>query len=76
MVDSSFLVKAIEIVKRATEEDANQDYEEAFKLYQHALDYFVAAMKCESGIGKKTRGGDDGKILYFPIYVCITYMSE
>jgi vacuolar protein-sorting-associated protein 4 len=47
MVDSSFLVKAIEIVKRATEEDANQDYEEAFKLYQHALDYFVAAMKCE-----------------------------
>jgi vacuolar protein-sorting-associated protein 4 len=46
-MDVSFLEKAIEIVKRATEEDSKQNYEEAFKQYQNALDYFMAAIKCK-----------------------------
>ncbi|KAJ3122716.1 Vacuolar protein sorting-associated protein 4, partial [Nowakowskiella sp. JEL0407] len=46
MATGDFLSKAIDIVKKATEEDANENFEEAYKLYSHALDYFVTAMKC------------------------------
>lgn len=38
--------RAIEIVQRAIDEDINQNYAEAYKLYQNALDYFVLAHKC------------------------------
>lgn len=40
--------KAIDIVKTAIEEDTKQNYQEAYRQYQNALDYFMMAMKCES----------------------------
>ncbi|KAJ3109572.1 Vacuolar protein sorting-associated protein 4 [Physocladia obscura] len=39
--------KAIDIVKKATEEDAAGNYEEAYKSYQNSLEYFMMAMKYE-----------------------------
>ncbi|RKP35206.1 AAA-domain-containing protein [Dimargaris cristalligena] len=39
--------RAIELAKKATEEDGKENYEEAYKLYQNALDYFVTALKYE-----------------------------
>ena len=30
----------------AIEEDKKQNYEEAYKLYSNALDYFMLALKC------------------------------
>lgn len=45
-MSTDFLNKAIEIVKKATEADAAGQYEEAYKLYQNSLDYFMTAMKC------------------------------
>lgn len=42
----SFLNKAIETVKQATEKDTAKDYETAFRLYETALQYFLAALKC------------------------------
>ncbi|KAJ3031685.1 UNVERIFIED_CONTAM: Vacuolar protein sorting-associated protein 4 [Siphonaria sp. JEL0065] len=47
MANVDFLGKAVDIVKKATEEDANQNYEEAYKLYQSSLEYFMMAMKYE-----------------------------
>ena len=38
--------KAIDIVKRAIEEDEKQDYQEAYRLYQQSLEYFMMALKC------------------------------
>lgn len=43
----SFLNKAIETVKQATEKDTAKDYETAFRLYETALQYFLAALKYE-----------------------------
>jgi vacuolar protein-sorting-associated protein 4 len=40
--------RAIEIVQRAIDEDVKQNYAEAYKQYQNALDYFMLAMKCTS----------------------------
>lgn len=48
MSANNFLEKAIEIVRKATEEDGKQNFEEAYKLYQNALEYFMAAMKCKA----------------------------
>lgn len=42
-----FLQKAIDIVTKATEEDKAKNYEEAFRLYQHGVEYFLHAIKCE-----------------------------
>ncbi|KAL1923062.1 uncharacterized protein VTP21DRAFT_9438 [Calcarisporiella thermophila] len=47
MANVDFLGKAIEIVKRATDEDNKANYEEAYKLYKNALEYFMLAMKYE-----------------------------
>lgn len=33
---------------KATEEDKAKNYEEALRLYQHAVEYFLHAIKCES----------------------------
>jgi hypothetical protein len=38
--------RAIEIVQKAIDEDVNQNYPEAYKQYQNALDYFMMALKC------------------------------
>lgn len=44
---SNFLDKAIELVKKAAEEDRAEKYEEALRLYEHALEYFMTALKYE-----------------------------
>jgi len=41
------LQKAIDIVTKATEEDSAKNYEEALRLYQHGVEYFLHAIKCE-----------------------------
>ncbi|KAJ3164887.1 Vacuolar protein sorting-associated protein 4 [Irineochytrium annulatum] len=41
------MFKAIELVKKATEEDQKQNFEEAYKLYQNSLEHFMLAMKYE-----------------------------
>lgn len=47
MSQVDFLGKAIEIVKQATEQDSAGNFEEAYKLYQNSLEYFMTAMKYE-----------------------------
>jgi hypothetical protein len=56
MGDCNFLQKAIAIVTKATEEDNNKNYEEAFRLYQLSLEYFMTALKCERGWMKRGDG--------------------
>ncbi len=46
MADGNFLQKAIAIVGQATEKDNAGDYEEALRLYQLSLEWFMSAMKC------------------------------
>jgi len=41
------LQKAIDLVTKATEEDKNKNYAEALKLYEHAVEYFLHAIKYE-----------------------------
>ena len=47
MANSNFLDKAIGIVKDAIEQDTKQNYQEAYKLYQNSLDFFLLALKYE-----------------------------
>ena len=47
MSNVDFLGKAIEIVKKATEQDTLKNYAEAYKLYQNSLEYFLTAIKYE-----------------------------
>lgn len=42
------LQKAIDLVTKATEEDKNKNYEEAFRLYEHGVEYFLHAIKYEA----------------------------
>lgn len=62
MASSSTLQKAIDIVTKATEEDRNKNYEEALRLYEHGVEYFLHAIKCEF-FGPRTvgRGGMNGR---------------
>lgn len=46
MAAGTTLAKAIEIVTKATEEDRNKNYEEALRLYEHGVEYFLHAIKC------------------------------
>ena len=39
--------KAIDLVKKATDADNAEKYDEALNFYQHAIDYFLHALKCE-----------------------------
>lgn len=41
------LQKGVEIIKKATEADANEDYEQALQQYEHGVEYFLHAIKCE-----------------------------
>ena len=55
--------KAIDLVTKATEEDKAKNYEEALRLYQHAVEYFLHAIKCESPTGSRLaseRLGEEG----------------
>eukprot|EP01115_Flamella_aegyptia_P014796 TRINITY_DN86609_c0_g1_i1.p1 TRINITY_DN86609_c0_g1~~TRINITY_DN86609_c0_g1_i1.p1 ORF type:complete len:242 (+),score=60.30 TRINITY_DN86609_c0_g1_i1:92-817(+) len=47
MTDCNFLQKAINFVGQAIEEDKKQNYQEALRLYQLALEYFITALKYE-----------------------------
>lgn len=47
MATGSTLQKAIDLVTKATEEDRNKNYEEALRLYEHAVEYFLHAIKCK-----------------------------
>lgn len=49
--------KAIDLVTKATEEDKAKNYEEALRLYQHAVEYFLHAIKCECGRGARAAPG-------------------
>ena len=40
--------KAIDLAKRATDEDNKKNYEEACKLYENAVQYFLHALKYET----------------------------
>ncbi|KAF7306243.1 AAA-domain-containing protein [Mycena indigotica] len=50
----SNLDRAIEIVQKAIDEDVKQNYAEAYKQYQNALDYFMLAMKYEKNEKSRT----------------------
>ena len=39
--------KAIDLVTKATEEDKAKNYEEALRLYEHGVEYFLHAIKCK-----------------------------
>ena len=39
--------KAIDLVTKATEEDKNKNYSQALHYYEHGVEYFLHAMKCE-----------------------------
>uniref|UniRef100_A0A671P081 Uncharacterized protein n=1 Tax=Sinocyclocheilus anshuiensis TaxID=1608454 RepID=A0A671P081_9TELE len=41
------LQKAIDLASRASEEDKAKNYEEALRLYQHAIQYFLHVVKCK-----------------------------
>ena len=47
-MSGSALQKAIDFVTKATEEDKNENYAEALKLYQQGVDYFLHAIKYEA----------------------------
>ncbi|ODQ68386.1 AAA-domain-containing protein [Nadsonia fulvescens var. elongata DSM 6958] len=47
MATSDFLTKAIDLVQKAIEADTATRYEDAYKLYFQALDYFMMAIKYE-----------------------------
>ena len=42
-----YFQKAIELVTKATNEDKNKNYEEALRLYEHGVEYFLHAIKCK-----------------------------
>ncbi|KAI0040024.1 AAA-domain-containing protein [Auriscalpium vulgare] len=46
-MSGSTLDRAIELVQTAIDEDKKQNYPEAYKQYQNALDYFMLALKYE-----------------------------
>ena len=48
MAGGGTLQNAIDIVKRATEEDKQQNYAEALKLYESGVEYFLHAIKYEA----------------------------
>eukprot|EP00127_Corallochytrium_limacisporum_P001198 Clim_evm33s44 gene=Clim_evmTU33s44 len=46
-MSANFLQKAIDLVNEATTEDRAGNYEAAYTKYQHALEYFMTALKYE-----------------------------
>lgn len=61
------LQKAIDYVTKATEEDKAQNYEEALRLYQCGVDYFLHAIKYEAQ-GDKSKDSIRTK--------CLTYLQR
>jgi vacuolar protein-sorting-associated protein 4 len=52
MAGSGSTQKAIDLVTKATEEDRNKNYEEAMRLYEHGVEYFLHAIKYEAQTDK------------------------
>lgn len=48
MATGTALQKAIDLVTKATEEDKNKNYAEALRLYEHAVEYFLHAVRYEA----------------------------
>lgn len=44
------LQKAIDLANKAAQEDKAGNYEEAFRLYQHAVQYFLHVVKCKCNV--------------------------
>ncbi|ELU06012.1 hypothetical protein CAPTEDRAFT_51841, partial [Capitella teleta] len=42
------LQKGVEIIKKATEADSNEEYDQALQLYEHGVEYFLHAIKYET----------------------------
>ncbi|CAG8571537.1 740_t:CDS:2 [Funneliformis mosseae] len=53
MANCNFIDKAVEIIKKATDEDSKGEYEQAYKNYNNALDYFMKALKYEKNEQRK-----------------------
>lgn len=54
MSNTTTLQKAIDLVTKATEEDRNKHFEEALRLYEHGVEYFLHAIKYEAQ-GEKSK---------------------
>lgn len=46
-MNNNFAPQAVEIVRQAIEADNAQDYNKAVSLYNHAIEYFIKAIKYE-----------------------------
>ncbi|CAD7077411.1 unnamed protein product [Hermetia illucens] len=64
MAAGTTLQKAIDLVTRATEEDRNKNYAEALRLYEHAVEYFLHAIKYEAQ-GDKAKDSIRSKCLQY-----------
>ncbi|KAL1517365.1 hypothetical protein ABEB36_001135 [Hypothenemus hampei] len=67
MATGTTLQKAIDLVTKATEEDRNKNYEEALRLYEHGVEYFLHAIKYEAQ-GEKAKDSIRAK--------CIQYLER
>ncbi|XP_072013912.1 LOW QUALITY PROTEIN: vacuolar protein sorting-associated protein 4-like [Amphiura filiformis] len=47
-MSSEKMTKAIQLVTKATEEDKAENYEEALRLYEHGVEYFLHCIKYET----------------------------
>ncbi|KAL8892444.1 MAG: hypothetical protein Q9192_005610 [Flavoplaca navasiana] len=54
MSNTDFLGRAIDVVKRAIEDDKAGEYEKAYQLYYQALELFMLALKWEKNANSKT----------------------
>jgi vacuolar protein-sorting-associated protein 4 len=64
MATGTTLQKAIDLVTKATEEDRNKNYEEALRLYEHGVEYFLHAIKYEAQ-GDKAKDSIRAKCLQY-----------
>lgn len=53
MSNTDFLGRAIDVVKRAIDDDKNGEYEKAYQLYYQALELFMLALKWEKNAKSK-----------------------
>ncbi|XP_050295262.1 vacuolar protein sorting-associated protein 4 [Anthonomus grandis grandis] len=67
MASGTTLQKAIDLVTKATEEDRNKNYEEALRLYEHGVEYFLHAIKYEAQ-GEKAKESIRAK--------CVQYLER
>lgn len=53
MSNTDFLGRAIEVVKRAIDNDTSGEYDKAYQLYYQALELFMLALKWEKNVKSK-----------------------